>query len=54
MKCQAYQSTREPDCENEAEYIYYTKQTGFKIYLCKYHLDMLLKEHYEPIKEREQ
>jgi hypothetical protein len=52
LKCQAFDNTREPDCENEAEYEYYEKNSGLKIYLCKYHLDMALEQHYRPLKER--
>lgn len=53
VKCEAFKGSREPDCTNDAEYIFYDhkNQAGYPISVCKEHLDAALEECYDVIKE---
>ena len=55
-KCEAFKGSREPNCENDAEYVYYDRRNTPKgenqaILLCKEHLDMALEDCYNKLKE---
>ena len=53
--CEAFEETREPNCENKAEYVFYQwkDKAGYPILLCQTHLEMIFEDYYDVLKEIE-